>query len=165
MKIYSAYDRPANKPDKPGRRMHPVYAVKIDDHGHKTVYQTGEHDQYADIQASRPDEMRSILERALKGDQGALLAIQQRHGFYADVSNAPKTLAEMQQLILDATHDFELLPAEIREKFENNVNQFISEYGSPVFAQKMGWDTGETPAQTPAQTPAVTKEEGTKNEP
>ena len=161
MKIYSAYDRPTNKPDKPGRRMHPVYAVKIDDHGHKTVYQTGEHDQYADIQASRPDEMRSILERALKGDQGALLAVQQRHGFYADVSNAPKTLAEMQQLILDATHDFELLPAEIRERFENNVDQFISEYGSQEFAQKMGWITAETPAQTPA----ATKEEGTKNEP
>lgn len=160
MKIYSAYDRPANKPDKPGRRMHPVYAVKIDDHGHKTVYQTGEHDQYADIQASRPEEMRSILERALKGDQGALLAVQQRHGFYADVSNAPKTLAEMQQLILDATHDFELLPANIREKFENNVDQFISEYGSPVFAQKMGWTTGETPKQTPAQTTGETKEGG-----
>lgn len=152
MKIYSAYDRPANKPDKPGRRMHPVYAVKIDNHGHKTVYQTGEHDQYADIQASRPDEMRSILERALKGDQGALLAVQQRHGFYADVTNAPRTLAEMQQLILDATHDFELLPADIREKFENNVDQFISEYGSPVFAQKMGWTTGETTGETPAQT-------------
>lgn len=139
MKIYSAYDRPANKPDNPGRRMHPVYAVKIDNHGHKTVYQTGEHDQYADIQASRPDEMRSILERALKGDQGAILAVQQRHGYYADVTNAPKTLAEMQQLILDATHDFELLPAEIRERFENNVDQFISEYGSQEFAQKMGW--------------------------
>lgn len=159
MKIYSAYDRPANKPDKPGRRMHPVYAVKIDNHGHKTVYQTGEHDQYADIQASRPDEMRSILERALKGDQGAILAVQQRHGYYADVTNAPKTLAEMQQLILDATHDFELLPANIREKFENNVDQFISEYGSQEFAQKMGWITAETPAETPA----VTKE-GTKDE-
>lgn len=155
--IYSAYNRPANVPDNPGRRMHPTYAVRIDNHGHKEVYQTGEHDQYADIQASKPDEMRSILERALKGDQGALLSIQQRAGVYADVTNAPKTLAEMQQLIIDATRDFELLPASIREKFENNVQQFISEYGSPEFMQKMGWGKAETPAQTQAQTTAENK--------
>lgn len=140
MKIYSAYDRPANVPDNPGRRMHPTYAVRIDNHGHKEVYQTGERDQYAEIQASRPDEMRSILERALKGDQGALLSIQQRAGMYADVTNAPKTLAEMQQLIIDAKRDFEGLPASIRERFENNVEQFIAEYGSPLFAEKMGWN-------------------------
>lgn len=156
MKIYSAYDRPDNVPDCAGRRLHPTYAVKIDNHGHKEVVQTGEHDQYADIQAARPDEMKSILDRALRGDQGALLSIQQRAGTYADVTGAPKTLAEMQQLIIDATHDFELLPASIREKFENNVQQFISEYGSAEFMHKMGWDKAETPAQTPAETPAQT---------
>lgn len=156
--IYSAYNRPKHTPDNPGRRMHPTYAVKIDNHGHKTVVQTGETDQYAAIQAARPDEIKSILDRALKGDQGAILAIQERHGFYADVSNAPKTLAEMQQLILDATHDFELLPANIREKFENNVEQFISEYGSPEFAQKMGWDTGVTTAATTGEIKEEVKE-------
>lgn len=141
MKIYSAYDRPANVPDCAGRRLHPVYAVKIDNHGHKEVVQTGEHDQYGDIQAARPDEMKSILERALRGDQGALLSIQQRAGTYADVTGAPKTLAEMQQLIIDAKRDFEGLPASIREKFENNVEQFIAEYGSTEFMEKMGWTT------------------------
>lgn len=156
MEIYSAFKRPANKPDNPGRRMHPVYTVKIDNHGHKEVVQTGEHDQYADIQAARPDEMKSILERALRGDQGALLSIQQRAGTYADVTGAPKTLAEMQQLIIDAKRDFESLPAAIREKFENNVEQFIAEYGSLEFMRKMGWEPTETPAA---------KEEVKPNEP
>ena len=59
-------------------------------------------------------------------------------GTYTDITGAPKSLAEAQQMIIDLKQKFEELPKEIRQKFDYNVEQYIAEFGSDSWAEKTG---------------------------
>lgn len=136
--IYSTLNKPGRSVAHAGEKEKPEYGVKIDERGHKSVYVTGKTNIYDRIQAARPMEIQSILDRALRGDVDAMMVVNQRQGAYADVTEAPKTLAEMQQLIIDAKREFEKLPREIRGKFSNDIDQYIAQYGTMDWATKMG---------------------------
>lgn len=91
---------------------------------------------YDMIQAHREEtEIERIVKRAMQGDMSVLNAMA---GQYIDVSGAPKSLAEAQQIIINAKRDFEKLDPEIRQKFDNNVEVFIAEAGSKKWLDKMG---------------------------
>lgn len=91
---------------------------------------------YEMIQAHREEtEIERIVKRAMQGDLSVLNAIT---GQYIDVSGAPNSLAEAQQVIINAKRDFEKLDPEIRQKFDNNVEIFIAEAGSKDWLDKMG---------------------------
>lgn len=88
------------------------------------------------IQASREQcEIERIVRRATMGDYSALNAIE---GVYADVTDAPSSLAQAQQIMLNAQKEFAKLPKDIREKFENNYEIFIATAGSDEWCDKMG---------------------------
>lgn len=91
---------------------------------------------YEMIQAHREEtEIERIVKRAMQGDMSVLNAVA---GQYIDVSGAPKSLAEAQQVIINAKRDFEKLDPEVRQKFDNNVEIFIAEAGSKDWLDKMG---------------------------
>lgn len=91
---------------------------------------------YEMIQASREQcEIERIVRRALDGDVTALNAVE---GQYADITGAPKSLAQAQQIIINAKRDFDKLDAETKKKFDNNVEIFIAEAGSKEWFDKMG---------------------------
>ena len=91
---------------------------------------------YEMIQASREQcEIERIVKRALNGDTSVLNSIE---GQYLDITGAPKTLAQAQQIIINAKRDFELLDTETKKKFDNNVEIFIAEAGSKEWCDKLG---------------------------
>lgn len=132
----------------PGSRMANDYQIEIDDRGHKSLHKVGEHDIWEEIQSYKEEcSIDNILARASAGDPNAL---NQRKGFYADITDSPKTLAEAQNNILKLKQGFEKLPAEIREKFDNSKEKFVMEFGSDQWTDKMGFNNKKAP-ETPIQ--------------
>ena len=130
----------------PGSRMANDYQIEIDKRGHKSLHKVGEHDIWEEIQSYKEEcSIDNILARAAAGDPNAL---NQRKGFYADITDSPKTLAEAQNNILKLKQGFEKLPAEIREKFDNSKEKFVMEFGTNTWIDKMGFNTNEKATET-----------------
>lgn len=106
-------------------------------------------------------KIENIIRRALGGDETALAVM---HGQYMDVTEAPKTLAEMQQLVIKATNQFNELPLDIREKFNFDPGQFVAEYGTPEWLKKMEKPKtmGEIQQTTSISNPTEGKKEDSK---
>lgn len=123
-----------------GSREADTFEIKIDKKGHKSLEWVGTHDIYQDIQSYKDEcSIENIIARAAAGDLNALNRTQ---GFYADITESPKDLAEAQREIIKLSNTFEGLPAEIRAKFDNSKEVFVNEFGTEEFAKKMGWTTG-----------------------
>lgn len=91
---------------------------------------------YEMIQASREQcEIERIIKRALEGDTSVLNAME---GQYIDITGAPKSLAQAQQIIINAKRTFEELDTETKKKFDNNVEIFIAQAGTKEWCDKMG---------------------------
>ena len=125
-----------------GSRIKDDYEIRIDKKGHKVLVKVGEHDIYPEIQSYAEEcKIENIIARAAAGDAMALNA---RQGYYADITDTPRDLAEAQNQILKLKNGFDKLPTEIKEKFDNSVEQFVMPFGSEEFEKKMGFEK-ETP--------------------
>lgn len=155
MKFWNRSERPNTTPANPGTPEEPVYEMDIDLRGHKYLVKTGMTSTYDRIQESLEEtKIENIIRRALGGDETALAVM---HGSYIDVTDAPKTLAEMQQLVIRATNQFNELPLEIREKFNFDPGQFVAEYGTHEWEKKM--EQPKTIGDLQKETPTKAKEE------
>lgn len=126
---------------EPGSTEANDYQIVIDKKGHKILKCTGTHDIYDEIQSYAEEcKIENILARAAAGDPDIL---NQRQGIYADISNTPKTLAEAQNSILKLKQEFEGLPAEVREKFDNSMEKFVMDFGSDNWYESMGYTKAE----------------------
>ena len=127
----------------PGSRERNDYQIQIDKKGHKVLKLVGSHDTYQDIQSYAEEvKVENILARAAAGD---IAALNQRTGFYADITNAPKSLAEAQNDILRLSNYFDSLPAEIRARFDNSKERFVHLYGTNEFLDLMGFKAEKAP--------------------
>lgn len=90
-----------------------------------------------DIIQSHKEEclIENILKRCLEGD---LRALDVMHGQYTDITGAPNSLAEAQQIIIRLKNEFDELPKDIRKEFDYNVEKYIAEFGSEEWAKKTG---------------------------
>ena len=126
----------------PGSREANDYQIIIDERGHKKLEFVGTHDIYEEIQSYYEEtKIENIIARAAAGDPTAL---NRRQGVYADITDTPRSLAEAQNAILRLSTEFDKLPTEIKEKFDNSKEKFVHEYGSEEWAEKMGFKTTET---------------------
>lgn len=122
-----------------GSHMHPTFEVQLDERGHKVLIQTGEKDIYEEIQSYYEDtKIENIIARCAAGDRDIL---NQRQGVYADITGAPKDLFEAQNTILKLQGEFDKLPVDIRAKFDNSKERFISMFGSDEFWDILGIKT------------------------
>lgn len=119
-----------------GLKIQMEHRGEIDLKGRRHLIRDVEKPIYEIIQASREQtEIERIVKRALEGDPTVL---QAREGQYTDITEAPKSIAEAQQAIINAKRNFELLDPETKKKFENNVEIFIATAGSKEWLDKMG---------------------------
>lgn len=79
-------------------------------------------------------DIHVLLARFQNGDKEALL---QRAGAYIDISALPTNINEFIELSRNAENLFNTLPVEVKEKFNNNVVEFISTVGDPDWIKKM----------------------------
>lgn len=113
-----------------GTKLIAKYAMKIDEKtGYEYLAPTGEYDNVYDrIQADYPStDINLLMERFALGDTEA---INIKQGFYADVTNMPKTYAELFQRYEDAHKFFDELPTDLKEMFNNSFTEFWSEMDS-----------------------------------
>ena len=130
----------------PGSTEANDYQIIIDKKGHKSLKLVGTHDIYQEIQSYHEEtKIENIIARAAAGDAAAMNA---RQGFYADITNSPKDLAEAQNHILKLSQEFDKLPAEIRAKFDNSKSVFVNEFGNDEWYKKMGFKTESVSNET-----------------
>lgn len=125
------YDNDTDKyKSESGSKLIAKYAMKIDKKtGYEYLAPTGEYENVYDrIQADYPStDINILMERFALGETEA---INFKQGFYADVTDMPKTYAELFQRYEDSRKFFDELPADLKEMFNNSFTEFWSEMDS-----------------------------------
>lgn len=106
-----------------GSPIHVLYSPKLMDDGTIQLIECGTENTDEIIQSYyESTTLESILTRFANGDLSALNRYQP---IFTDVSNAPKNLAEVMQLMINAEKAFNALPADIKHQFDNNYRNWI----------------------------------------
>lgn len=162
MKFYSRLN-PAPVIEAPaGSKEATTYQTQIDENGHKVTVPIGKTNIYDRIQSSLEEtKIENIIRRFTEGD---ISAFRQGEPLYADMTEAPKTLMEAQNMIIRITNEFNELPVEIRAKFDHSPEKYVAQYGSEQWAEAVGFEikktaTGENQGTSDASTEPNPKQE------
>lgn len=118
-----------------GSEIVPVYSSKVLEDGTVELVQTGEENIYDYIQSFKDSvDIGVILKKCMNGDYSGLQRVQ---GFYGDVTQFPKTRQEILQTVIDAQSNFEKLPLDVKEQFDNDFNKFFVSMDKPEWYEKM----------------------------
>lgn len=113
-----------------------LYGGRYDANGRVVLEEKGKENLYDYIQSFRDSvDLNVILARFANGETDALSKAQ---GFYADVTDFPKTMADALNRINECEEMFKSLPLEVRQKFDCSFEQFLSQSGSEDWLEKMG---------------------------
>lgn len=150
MKMFDTQYTPHNRiAANPGSPVKVLYGGKLDANGRVVLEKKGEENLYDYIQSFRDSvDLNVILARFSNGDVEALNKAQ---GFYADVTDFPKNMADALNRINQAEEMFKALPLEIRQKFDCSFEQFLAQSGTDDWLSKMGF---EVSAQVESETPS-----------
>lgn len=113
---------------KIGSGMKPTYKMHVDEDGKRELKQSGEFNLYADIQSYEQSvSIDYLLTKFINGDTTALSRAQ---GVYGDFTQMPRTLAELQQRVIDAENLFNSLPLDIRAQYNHSASEFFAQLDS-----------------------------------
>lgn len=125
--FYSRNNLPKTIPQPKCNKIINEYKKEIQKNGSVKAVVTGKTNIYEKIQASKDECLvYNIIDRFNAGDTSVLNV---RQGKYGDFSEAPKTLAESQQRLIDAEHYFNSLPLDVRNEFNHSVVDFLNAIG------------------------------------
>lgn len=157
-KVYSWQNRPKGEPSVTGNGKEPEYAYRIDENSVRTLEKVGEVDVYEQIQTYLEEtKIENIIKRATY-DPTVIGSQEWMNNKTTDISNIPTNYHEWKQMVNKAEESFNALPAELKAKFDNNVEKYVGEYGSEDWAKKLGWKKAEE------NTTNTNKEEGRVND-
>lgn len=125
----------------PGSNLHALMKPIVDKDGSIDLEVYGYEDTNEIIQSyAESCDITVILNNAANGDFSGLNAVR---GMYGDFTAMPKTYAEMIQMQLDAKKAFDGLPVDVKNRFDNDVNKFMSSAGEEDWLKKLGVDITE----------------------
>ena len=143
-----------------GDKVFPIRKARKKD-GVLTVDDTKDNFNMAEYINSFKDSVNIdvLLKRFKAGDQDAIAQFTHEYGDYIDLTEIPDNFNDMMALAQRGKDMFNSLPAETKEKFNNNYETFVSSVGSDDWMDKMGYER-ETPAPATEvkEAPAVNKE-------
>lgn len=141
---YTPHDRIVANAGSPVKVL---YRGKYDANGRVVLEKSGEENLYDYIQSFRDSvDLNVILARFSNGEVDALSKAQ---GFYADVTDFPKNMAEALNRINQAEEMFKALPLETRQKFDCSFEQFLAQSGTEDWLSKMGFDVSDSSVSEP----------------
>ena len=154
MKFYNRMNLPPKVGTPAGDKETTTYQTKIDENGHKITEAVGKTNIYERIQSSLEEtKIENIIKRFTEGDMSAF---RTGEPIYADITGAPKSLMEAQNMIIKITDEFNSLPVEVRAKFDHSPEKYVAMYGNEAWAAAVGYEVKKTePAAEPAAEPAV----------
>ena len=136
MKFKTQYDKKERVHCCSGDPIKLLYGLEVDDKGVTDLVVKGKYDLYEFIQSHADSvDIHKILERFENGDVDALNKYQ---GYYADITDAPKTFAEALNTVIKAKDLFNSLPLEVRAKFDHSPEQFVASLGTKKFLDAVG---------------------------
>ena len=143
MKMFDTQYTPHNRiAANPGSPVKVLYGGKYDANGRVVLEKKGEENLYDYIQSFRDSvDLNIILARFSNGDVEALNKAQ---GFYADVTDFPKNMADALNRINKAEEMFKALPLETRQKFDCSFEQFLAQSGTDDWLSKMGLEISKS---------------------
>lgn len=128
-----------------GSRFAPIYSTYFDDFGVLRFEEVGEEDLYTEIQSHAESvDINYILARYEMGETDVLSKVQ---GFYADVSDMPKTYTDVLNSVLKSEQFFEELPVSVKQEFNNSFSEFMAALGTEDFAKRFNMDVPPAVAQ------------------
>lgn len=119
-----------------GGPMKNEYSYKVDSFGRKVLEKTGESNLYEMIQLSLEDtKIENILARCAAGDTSML---HPNGGQYLDTTELPNNLIEAKQAMQQLENTWQDLPMDIKNKYNNDLDQFIGQSGTEGWLRDMG---------------------------
>ncbi len=107
-----------------------TFTGRYDENGDLQLVKTGTENLYDKIQAEAAAcDMDNILRRFANGD---ISVLSQSQGIYADVSSAPMHFTDALNMVRSVEEEFDRLPAEEREKYDNDWVKFGASLVNPV---------------------------------
>lgn len=119
-----------------GSGIKELFRGKLDrDSGMIELVPDGKKNVYAEIQSYKDScDINKIVERYAAGEIDILSQVQ---GVYGDFSAAPTDLAESYRISRDLEYQFDRLPIEIKDRFDNNFYLWLKSVGSDDWLQAM----------------------------
>lgn len=112
-----------------------VYAYKYSKDGTKELVKDSKTNVYEAIQADFEScDINSLMKRFTAGETDIFNRVQ---GIYADLTDMPKTWAELYQMQQEGENQFLTLPVELREMFNNSAAEFFAEAGTKGWTDKV----------------------------
>ena len=123
------------EPTPAGDRYLETFQEEIQKDGSKVVICVGKTNIYDRIQEDlESTKIENILKATAMGDFSML---RMQDPTYIDATTFPKNLMECQNIVLKAKAEFEKMPTEVKELFNNSADMYVNEMGSEVFFKKM----------------------------
>lgn len=128
------------KETEAGRKTRLTFRWTYDDKGNKSLVQDEEIDRDAEIQSYLEEtKIENIINRAAFDPSIVQkLSAQLNDAEPQDFTNMPSTLAEAQNLMIQAENTWNKFPREIKQKFDNDVDKFIATMGTKEWADILG---------------------------
>ncbi len=127
------------KTTEAGETVRRTYLWERNEKGEKVLKLDQTIDQQAEIDSYLEEtKLENIIRRAsIDPDLAARLVPDVGKGIQ-DFTEAPKTLAELQNIMLRAEQIWEDVPKEIKLKFDNDVDKFVASFGTVEWAKNLG---------------------------
>lgn len=127
------------KPTEAGESVRRTYLWEHNEKGEKVLTLDQVIDQQAEIDSYLEEtKLENIIRRASIDPDIAARIKPDIGGGIQDYTEAPQTLAEMQNIMLRAEQIWEEVPKEIKLKFDNDVDKFIASFGTVEWAKNLG---------------------------
>lgn len=118
-----------------GDQFHVNYSPRVLESGELKLVESGKDDIKQMINSFRDStDMSFILQRLAVGDSSVL---SQRPGMFGDFTQMPTTYAEALQLVIDGRREFDALPLDVKNSFNNDFRQFLASAGTPEWNEKL----------------------------
>lgn len=119
-----------------GSPIHVLYSAKVDKDGVTTLEKVGEENTDEMIESAKEStDIATIV--AYYNATGDETVLNRYTPHYGDFSKLPKSLAEFLQLRIDSQNFFDALPADIKQKFDNNADIFFAQAGNEDWYEKI----------------------------
>lgn len=126
-------------PTEAGETVRRTYLWEHNEKGEKVLKLDQTIDQQAEIDSYLEEtKIENIIRRASIDPDIAARIAPDLGGGIQDFTEAPHTLAELQNIMIRAEQIWDEVPKEIKLKFDNDVDKFISSFGSVEWAKNLG---------------------------
>lgn len=126
-------------PTKAGENVRRTYLWERNEKGEKVLKLDQIIDQQAEIDSYLEEtKIENIIRRASIDPNIAERIAPNLGGGIQDFAEAPHTLAELQNIMIRAEQIWDEVPKEIKLKFDNDVDKFVSSFGTIEWAKNLG---------------------------